>query len=398
MYLKKYPKVISFLFLLFLGLFSFIAYTSSSKELIVNEQLPSKKLKEVAPNLIVHYPEKVTKNVRHKLDSLLKRIHKRHDFHGAVLVAKNEKIVYENQIGTADFKKKTLLNKESVFQLASVSKQFTAAAIMLLNERNQIKLTDTVNTYFPDFPYEAVTIKNLLNHTAGLPKYFWIAEHKWQQDKAPTNSEMMEFLASTDVKRYFKPGRNFDYSNTGYFVLASIVEKISGTSFSSFLKKNIFEPLQMNHSYVYSFENDSIREHQLDGYRLYKGWRHIKIPSTVNDAIVGDKNVYTTAEDLFKWTKGLNSGSFLTKKSLALMYSKGESVYGRKIPYGFGFRIDTKEENSIYHYGKWNGFSTGLTRYLEDNLVVIVLEHTSFNALKSLNRKIKKIVIENLSV
>ena len=398
MYLKKYPKVISFLVLLFLGLFSFIAYTSSSKELIVNKQLPPKKLKEVAPNLIVHYPEKVTKKVRHKLDSLLKRIHKRHDFHGAVLVAKNEKIVYENQIGTADFKKKTLLNKESVFQLASVSKQFTAAAIMLLNERNQIKLTDTVNTYFPDFPYKAVTIKNLLNHTAGLPKYFWIAEHEWQQEKAPTNSEMMEFLESTDVKRYFKPGRNFDYSNTGYFVLASIVEKISGTSFSSFLKKNIFEPLQMDHSYVYSFENDAIGEHQLDGYRLYRGWRHIKIPGTVNDAIVGDKNVYTTAEDLFKWTKGLNSGSFLTKQSLALMYSKGESIYGRKIPYGFGFRIDTKEENSIYHYGKWNGFSTGLTMYLEDNLVVIVLEHTSFNALKSLNRKIKKIVIENFSV
>ena len=398
MYLKKYPKVISFLFLLFLGLFSFIAYTSSSKELIVNKQLPPKKLKEVAPNLIVHYPEKVTKKVRHKLDSLLKRIHKRHDFHGAVLVAKNEKIVYENQIGTADFKKKTPLNKESVFQLASVSKQFTAAAIMLLNERNQIKLTDTVNTYFPDFPYKAVTIKNLLNHTAGLPKYFWIAEHEWQQEKAPTNSEMMEFLESTDVKRYFKPGRNFDYSNTGYFVLASIVEKISGTSFSSFLKKNIFEPLQMDHSYVYSFENDAIGEHQLDGYRLYRGWRHVKIPSTVNDAIVGDKNVYTTAEDLFKWTKGLNSGSFLTKQSLALMYSKGESIYGRKIPYGFGFRIDTKEENSIYHYGKWNGFSTGLTMYLEDNLVVIVLEHTSFNALKSLNRKIKKIVIENFSV
>jgi len=398
LYLKKYPKVISLLSLLFLGLFSFIAYTSSSKELIVNKQLPPKKLKEVAPNLIVHYPEKVTKKVRHKLDSLLKRIHKRNDFHGAVLVAKNEKIVYENQIGTADFKKKTPLNKESVFQLASVSKQFTAAAIMLLNERNQIKLTDTVNTYFPDFPYKAVTIKNLLNHTAGLPKYFWIAEHEWQQEKAPTNSEMMEFLESTDVKRYFKPGRNFDYSNTGYFVLASIVEKISGTSFSSFLKKNIFEPLQMDHSYVYSFENDAIGEHQLDGYRLYRGWRHIKIPGTVNDAIVGDKNVYTSAEDLFKWTKGLNSGSFLTKQSLALMYSKGESIYGRKIPYGFGFRIDTKEENSIYHYGKWNGFSTGLTMYLEDNLVVIVLEHTSFNALKSLNRKIKKIVIENFSV
>ncbi|MFT6700090.1 MAG: CubicO group peptidase (beta-lactamase class C family) [Porticoccaceae bacterium] len=397
MYLKKYPQVIFFLFLLLIGVFSFIADTSSSSKgvLVANEQLPPEQLKEVPANLIVHYPEKVTKNVRHKLDSLLKRINKRHDFHGAVLVAKNEKIVYSNQIGTADFKKKTLLNKESVFQLASVSKQFTAAAIMLLNERNQIKLTDTVNTYFPEFPYKAVTIKNLLNHTAGLPKYFWVAEHKWQQEKAPTNSEMMEFLESTDVKRYFKPGRNFDYSNTGYFVLASIVEKVSGTSFSSFLKKNIFEPLQMKHSYVYSFENDSIRKNQLDGYRLYRGWRHLKIPSTVNDAIVGDKNVYTTVEDLFKWTKGLNTGSFLTKESLALMYSKGKNVYGRKVPYGFGFRIDTKGENSIYHYGKWNGFSTGLTTYLEDNLVVIVLEHTSYNALKSLNKKIKKIVAEN---
>jgi CubicO group peptidase (beta-lactamase class C family) len=397
LYLKKYPQVTFFLFLLLIGVFSFIADTSSSSKgvLVANEQLPPEQLKEVPANLIVHYPEKVTKNVRHKLDSLLKRINKRHDFHGAVLVAKNEKIVYSNQIGTADFKKKTLLNKESVFQLASVSKQFTAAAIMLLNERNQIKLTDTVNTYFPEFPYKAVTIKNLLNHTAGLPKYFWVAEHKWQQEKAPTNSEMMEFLESTDVKRYFKPGRNFDYSNTGYFVLASIVEKVSGTSFSSFLKKNIFQPLQMKHSYVYSFENDSIRKNQLDGYRLYRGWRHLKIPSTVNDAIVGDKNVYTTVEDLFKWTKGLNSGSFLTKESLALMYSKGENVYGRKVPYGFGFRIDTKGENSIYHYGKWNGFSTGLTTYLEDNLVVIVLEHTSYNALKSLNKKIKKIVAEN---
>lgn len=396
---KKIHQLLFFSFLFFLGVFSFIANTSSSKDTVVEtEQLLPEQLEEVPVNLVVHYPKKATKEVRSKLDSLLKRIHKRHDFHGAILVAKNKKIVYQSQIGTADFKKKTLLNKESVFQLASVSKQFTAAAIMLLQQRNQLKLTDTVNTYFPNFPYKAVTIKTLLNHTGGLPKYFWIAEHKWQQKKAPSNKEMMELLTTSNVQRFFKPGRNFDYSNTGYFVLASIVEKVSGTSFSSFLKNNIFEPLQMNHSFVYSFENDSIRENQLDGYRLHRGWRHVKIPSTVNDAIVGDKNVYTTAEDLFKWTQGLNSGNLLTKESLALMFTKGETVYGRKVPYGFGFRIDTKEKNSIYHYGKWNGFSTGLTTYLEDDLVVIVLEHTSYNALKSLNRKIKNIVTKNFDI
>jgi CubicO group peptidase (beta-lactamase class C family) len=399
LYSKKIPQLLFFSFLFFLGIFSLISNTSSSKDTLVEtEQLLPEQLEKVPVNLVVHYPKKATTKVRSKLDSLLKRIHKRHDFHGAVLVAKNKKIVYQNQIGTADFKKKTLLNKESVFQLASVSKQFTAAAIMLLQQRNQLKLTDTVNTYFPNFPYKDVTIKTLLNHTGGLPKYFWIAEHKWQQKKAPSNNEMMELLTTSNVQRFFKPGRNFDYSNTGYFVLASIVEKISGISFGSFLKQNIFEPLQMNHSFVYSFENDTIRENQLDGYRLHRGWRHVKIRSTVNDAIVGDKNVYTTAEDLFKWTQGLNSGNLLSKESLALMFTKGETIYGRKVPYGFGFRIDTKEKNSIYHYGKWNGFSTGLTTYLEDDLVVIVLEHTSYNALKSLSRKIKNIVAKNFDI
>jgi len=353
-------------------------------------------IKEVAlPVLIERYAEAKTQKVSHKLDSLLQRINKRNDFHGSLLVAKNGKILYNNYIGFADFGKKKPLNEASVFQLASVSKQFTAAAIMLLYERNQIQLTDTVNNYFPDFPYENVTIKNLLNHTAGLPKYFWVAEHKWDQEKAPTNSEMMALLESIKVQRYFKPGRNFDYSNTGYFVLASIVEKVSGTSFSDFVKKNIFDPLDMKDSFVYSFENDSIKTNQLAGYNLYRGWRHRKINGTVNDAIVGDKNVYATGEDLFKWTLGLNNGKFLSKASLDLMYAKGETIYGRKIPYGFGFRIDARNQNTIYHHGKWNGFSTGLTQYLEDDLVVIVLEHTSYNAMTSLNKKVKKIVAEN---
>ena len=394
--MKKYIKGIAVALIVILSTFMLSTKSEASKnEEVATATITTAPIGEGKPILIERHPEKETQKVSHKLDSLLQRINKRHDFHGSLLVAKNGKILYNNQIGYADFKKKELLNEASVFQLASVSKQFTAAAIMLLYERNQIQLTDTVNNYFPDFPYEHVTIKNLLNHTAGLPKYFWVAEHKWRQEKAPTNSEMMALLESSNVQRFFKPGRNFDYSNTGYFVLASIVEKVSGTSFSAFVKKNIFDPLEMNDSFVYSFENDSIKTNQLDGYRLYRGWRHLKINSTVNDAIVGDKNVYATSEDLFKWTLGLNNGKLLSKESLDLMYSKGETVYGRKVPYGFGFRIATKGQNTIYHHGKWNGFSTGLTQYPEDDLVVIVLEHTSYNAMTSLNKKVKKIVTEN---
>jgi len=397
--LKKYIKGIAIAIIVISSgfLLSINSEASKKKAAVVttSNKTPSNKASD---NLIERHPKEATIEVYHKLDSLLKRINKRHDFHGAILVAKNGKIVYNNQIGYADFKKKIPLNEASRFQLASVSKQFTAAAIMLLYERNQIRLTDTINAYFPDFPYKNVTIENLLNHTAGLPSYFWIAEHKWQQEKAPTNSEMMELLESSNVQRYFKPGRNFDYSNTGYFVLASIIEKVTGSSYGAYLQSNIFEPLQMKHSYVYSFENDSIKKNQLDGYRLYRGWRHLKINNTVNDAIVGDKNIYTTTEDLFKWTLGLNTGKLLSKESLDRMYSKGETVYGRKIPYGFGFRIDDQDQKIIYHHGKWNGFSTGLTQYLEDDLVVIVLEHTSYSGIKSLNEKIKKIVTENFGV
>lgn len=396
--MKKYIKYISICLFLILSIFIF-TFTSNNSDDTKDNELLDKSIKEDKLDKfsipVEHYSKNSTKNVSHKLDSLLNRINKRHDFHGAVLVAKNKKIVYQNQVGYADFRKKTPIKSESAFQLASVSKQFTAAAIMQLKEKNKLKLTDSVNAYFPDFPYKNITIKNLLNHTSGLPKYFWVAEHEWKENRPPTNKDLMEVLPVSKAQRFFKPGRNFDYSNTGYFVLASIIEKVTGISFNRYLQKNIFDPLNMKNSYVYSYQNDTIRKNQLKGYRLYRGWKHIKIGNTVNDAIVGDKNVYSTLEDLFKWTYGLNSGLLITKESLDLMYTKGETIYGRKVPYGFGFRLDIRDQKNIYHYGKWNGFSTALTNYLEEDLVVIVLEHTSYTSLKYLNKKIKKIVSEN---
>ncbi len=394
--MKKYIKNISICLFLILSIFiiAFNNFDDTKENELLDKNIKEDKLDKFSIP-VQHYSKNSTKNVSHKLDSLLNRINKRHDFHGAVLVAKNKKIVYQNQVGYADFRKKTPLNSESVFQLASVSKQFTAAAIMQLKEKSKLKLTDSVNAYFPDFPYKNITIRNLLNHTSGLPKYFWVAEHEWKENKPPTNKDLMEVLPISKAQRFFKPGRNFDYSNTGYFVLASIIEKVTGISFNQYLQKNIFEPLNMRNSYVYSYQNDTIRKNQLKGYRLYRGWKHIKIGNTVNDAIVGDKNVYSTLEDLFKWTYGLNSGGLITQESLDLMYTKGETIYGRKVPYGFGFRLDSSDKKNIYHYGKWNGFSTALTNYLEEDMVVIVLEHTSYNSLKYLNKKIKKIVTEN---
>jgi len=371
---------------------------ASLNDVVIKEEKKDSVVKEKVFR-IQKFPSSETAKLKHKLDSLLKRINKRNDFHGSILVAKNGKLAYQNQIGFADFKEKKPLTENSAFQLASVSKQFTAAAIMILKERNQLQLNDTVTKYFPNFPFKQITIKNLLNHTAGLPKYFWVAEHEWEKEKAPTNLEMMQLLETSLATKYFSPGRRFDYSNTGYFVLASIIEKVTDLPFANFIKSSIFDPLQMSKSFVYSFENDSIRPNQLTGYRLYKGWRHLKINGTVNDAVVGDKNIYATTEDLLKWILALNQGAIISKESLDLMYTKGETKYGKKIPYGFGFRIDEKNDQKIiYHYGKWNGFSTGITQYPEDDLVVIILEHTSYSAISYLDKKIKDLVLENLYI
>ncbi len=152
----------------------------------------------------------------------------------------------------------------------------------------------------------------------------------------------------------------------------------------------------MSNSYVYRFGYDTIDEDQLYGYRLYRGWKHIKIPGTVNDAITGDKNVYSTVDDLFKWINGLNAGKIISKNTLDQMYTKGITKYGKKVPYGFGFRIDDKnEEKVIYHYGKWNGFSTSIKQYTDSEITIITLEHSNYRSMNNLNETVKKIVEDN---
>lgn len=347
---------------------------------------------------LVYYPEESTVKVNHKLDSLFARFNKRYDFHGSVIVAQKGKVIFKNHYGYADFKAKSAIDDSSMFQLASVSKQFTAAAILVLYEDNKLGIDDKVITYFPNFPYQEVTIRQLLNHTSGLPKYFWLAEHKWKEDHAPSNSEMMEMLSKHDVQRFFSPGANFDYSNTGYFVLASIVEKVSGEYFGDFVEDHIFRPLHMNNTFVYRYEQDDLKNGQLDGYRIYRRRYHAKIGGTINDAIVGDKNVYSTTEDMFKWVQGLNSGKIISKSTLDEMYTRGETKYNRKVPYGFGFRIKEDETKKVvYHNGRWNGFSTSLMQYPDEELLVITLEHSSYNSMKMLNEKVKGIVNDNFN-
>ena len=394
--MKRSVNIKYFLLIIF---FVFNSFSVSTSVVDYNKLDKNEKIDKHIIAALSYYPEASTEVVSHKLDSIFTRFNKRYDFHGSVIVAKKGKVVFKNHYGYADFKKKTMIDENSVFQLASVSKQFTAAAILILQEKGKLSIDDKVTRFYPAFPYEEVTVRQLLNHTSGLPKYFWLAEHKWDQDHPPSNQEMMDLMEAHDVQRFFSPGASFDYSNTGYMVLASIVEKVSGEEYGDFVKANIFEPLDMENTFVYRFEQDEIVENQLAGYRLYKRRWHAKIGGTVNDRIVGDKNIYSTTEDMLKWIQGLNSGKIVSENTLAQMYTAGQTKYKRKVPYGFGFRIKENEsEKIVYHNGKWNGFSTSLMQYPEDELVVITLEHSKYNSMKNLNQSVRNIVDEHFSV
>jgi len=391
--LKESKNIKYFIVIIFLVFNSFSATNTNDA---IYKDVPPIKTKKVDEPPFGKFPLSSTQNVSKKLDSVFKRLNKRHGFHGSVLVAQNGKLIFNNEYGYADFKTKTKLNSKSTFQLASVSKQFTATAVLILYEQGLIGLNDPVTEYFPNFPYKEITIKHLLNHTSGLPKYFWLAEHKWEKQLAPDNSEMIDLMVEYDLPLFFRPGSRFDYSNTGYFVLASLIEKVSGMEYGLFLDKNIFEPLNMKNSFVYRFQIDSEDENQLKGYKLYRRRRYAPVTGTVNDAIVGDKNVYSTAEDLLIWVNALNSCKVISDTSLYEMYTKGKTKYNRNVPYGYGFRIKNEDsEKIVYHNGKWNGFSTSIKQYTDSDLVIVILEHSNYKYMNYLSAKVKTIVDQN---
>lgn len=327
-----------------------------------------------------------------KIDSIMQIRAKKNYFNGNVLVAFKGNCIYNESFGYADMVRRSKLKKDDIFQLASVSKQFTAMAIMMLKEQNKLAYDDTVTKYIPEFPYPRITLRMLLNHTSGLPNYMWLVEHHWKGKKAPYNTDVVKMMNEHKLALYFTPGRRWDYSNTGYIILASIVEQITKVEFADFMKNNVFEPLQMNNSFVYSRSLSNAKKDRLIGY-YYRSKRYRMIPETVNDGAVGDKGVYSTTEDLFKWDQALYNNTLVSYETLGEAISTFKLRNKYEIPYGFGFRIKTRNHKKVaYHHGKWNGFRTSILRYVEDTNTVIVLNHTSTSLNNTIIRDIQQIL------
>jgi CubicO group peptidase (beta-lactamase class C family) len=324
------------------------------------------------------------------LDSIFRHLNKRKGFNGTVLVTKYDQVVYKGAFGYADFYRKDTLNTETAFQLASVSKQFTAMAIMMLQEKGKLDYDDSVQQYIPDFPYNGITIRALLTHRSGLPSYTYFSDHLWPDRKVPiTNDDVLNMMAEHQPPVYHKPNRRFNYSNTGYFILASIVEKASGMPFDAYLRKYIFKPLQMNHTFTYDEELLARSENVATGHtrNRQKRWPDYQ------DTVLGDKGMYSTVEDLFKWDQALYTQQLVKKATLKEAFTGSDQQKNAKEDYGFGWRIGYVESGDtvVYHGGLWHGYATYLLRNPKDHSALIVLSNVPNGSLAYL-KEIKHVL------
>ncbi len=305
-------------------------------------------------------------------------------FNGVVLFADGN-TVFQKAYGFSNFREKDSLTINTSFQLASVSKTVTGTAILILKDEGKISLSDSIQRFLPNFPYKGITIEQLLSHRSGLGNYVYWTEKYWlNQDSLMSNDDVQKMMSEHKPAVYYRPNRKYNYNNTNFELLATIVEKVSGLSFEEYLKQNIFTPLKMEDSFLFS--RSSIKTHEsATGYK--NKWRPYSY--FFLDGVHGDKGLYSTVGDLYKFDRAMRKGFLLSDSTKTDAYTN-RSKYYRK-PYGLGWRLDTYKGNKvIYHHGWWRGFKTYFIRNIEDDKTIIILSNT-VNGSKFNNKLLLKL-------
>ena len=328
-----------------------------------------------------------SQNQFQKIDSLLNILHSNEQINGNFLIAEKGKVLYKKSFGLANETTKQPLNENSIFEIASVSKQFTAMGIMMLKEKGKLDLDDHISKFIPELVfYKDITIRNLLNHTSGLPDYMELFEKKFDKSKIATNKDVITFFAQKQPKVIFTPNSKHEYSNTGYVLLASIIEKVSGETYTNFLQKNIFKPLKMNNTFVYkrrqapkkidNYAYGYVYSDSLKKYVLPDDLKETKIVIWL-DGVVGDGGVNSTINDLLKWDRALYTNKLLSKKGKSEMFNTTILNDNTQINYGYGWQIENHAEYGkiVYHGGGWPGYATFFARHLKDDKTIIILQN-----------------------
>ena len=325
-----------------------------------------------------------------KIENFMREAYEKGVFTGTWLYAEDGEIISKGAYGFRDPEDSLPVQEDSIFELASVSKQFTAAAVMLLRKRSLISLEDELSKFFPENPYEGITVRHLLNHTCGLPDHEeWSLEALRGETEIPANDLSVRFLKESGLPALFAPGEKWEYSNTAYCLLAEIIGQVSGIPFDEFMRKEIFEPCGMYSTRVCHIRIDGIPFENFARGLVFWDGRYM-IPDEIDvlkpyavmlDGESGVGFVYTNIFDMLAWDRALREEKLLSREEQQLMYTPGPLNSGEVYAdedgdsYGFGWYIaaDAAPGTMVFHSGSWPGYNTWYARGIDSDRVMVML-------------------------
>lgn len=322
--------------------------------------------------------------ISEKVDVLLNAYQKLYKLNGSVLVVKGSEILNKGY-GYKDATTKELNSNHTIFQIGSVTKQFTATLILKLNEQKKLSLQDKLSKYFLQFPNaEKISIEQLLTHTSGLFNY--TNDEKFMENNSALPLSIDQFITFQKEKPLdFEPGEKYSYSNSGYMFLGYIIEKVSGMSYEKYLQQQIFTPLKMQHS-GYNYINLK-NENKSEPYGKVVTGEFIKAELVHPSFSYSAGTIYSTTANLFKWAQSLTNNSIITKQSYT------NATTARKSNYGFGLVIDSiYNKKRIHHSGGINGYSSYLLTIPEDSVYIVVLNNVETTNAGKIGQEVLKVL------
>lgn len=300
------------------------------------------------------------------------------DFSGTVLIAKNGKILVRKGYGMANYELGTPNSSQTKFHIASLSKTFTAAAIVLLEKQGLLGFDDPLSKFLPDFPNsDKIKISHLLTHSSGIPDFYALPEYEELKTKPMTPSDWIALLKTKPLD--FEPGKQNSYSNSGYALLACVIEKVSGKSYEDFLRERIFAPLKMENTGTW--DDARVIMNRASGYDPWiDAVELINTPFYDKSVLVGSGSLYSTVDDLYAWYKSIYAGSLFRMDSVAY-------------PYGWGVRKRFKRD-LIEQGGNDPGFVSNLSAYLKDDVCVIVMGNVRTGSIDKIKDDLGAIVFK----
>lgn len=321
---------------------------------------------------------------RERLDRRLRRLGRGGQPGFAAMVIQDGQIVFAEGYGLGDLKRQTPIDSKSVFRLASVSKQFTAMAVMMLCERGKLGFSDPVTKHIEDSVFEGITVEHLLHHTSGLADYMELTEKAWDKSRIADNDDILTLYRKLRPDPLFEPGAGWMYSNTGYALLASLVEIAAGEPFEHFVKREIFEKLGMKSSWVFRGSSSTKIPNRVLGYRG-AGRQAVEMDFHYLNGVVGDGAVYTSLEDYFLWDQALFSERLVSSETLERAFTPGRLSNGELASrgasagqgYGYGWQVRVEDGKKVVsHGGSWVGFRTFVERHLSERRTLVVFANS----------------------